>query len=129
MNTIYPNQKIFNLKTLTNHVVESVEYHENVTVVFTQDSKCFDIKDVVFNSNQIIFSHVEKVYNNNPYSKDEEHTFVSELSKFKFLTVNPNFEKNLDQLLEEYSKNKLVKKSPLNLNSVLNFFRKKNYQI
>lgn len=129
MNTIYQGQKIFNLKTLTNHVVESVEYHENLTVIYTEDSKCFDIRDVVSSSNQIIFNHFEKVYNNIPYSKDEEQTFMTELSKLKFLTTNPNFEKNLNKLLEDYSKNNLVKKTPSNLSLVLNFFRKKIYQI
>jgi hypothetical protein len=52
MNEIVKGSEVYHKVSNTKHIVESIESFDNVTLVFTEDSKCFPIKEVL-NTNPV----------------------------------------------------------------------------
>lgn len=63
---------IFNTTKKTNHFVDCVETHGNVTVVFTEDSQCFHIDEVVAAYKSVIAQLFCKLFSKQSLTSDEE---------------------------------------------------------
>jgi hypothetical protein len=50
-----------NIKTNTFHILDVIESYGDVTVVFTKDSKCFNINDVKILNNVERYLYVETI--------------------------------------------------------------------
>lgn len=51
---IKKNDIIINIKTNLEHVVDSIDYYNGVTLIFTNDKKYIDINDAIIKSDEFL---------------------------------------------------------------------------
>lgn len=95
------NEKIFNFLLNTEHFVDSVESHENTTVVFTTDKLCFPINQVITIDSNLIAYFFEKIIKGEKLIDSEENFLNRELSSSipDFCDFD-SFQKKLKELQE-----------------------------
>lgn len=101
MNALTKNEKIFNFLLNTEHFVDSVETHENMTVVFTTDKFCFPINHIIRIDSNLIAFFLEKIIKGEKLIDSEENFLNRELSSSipDFCDFN-SFQKKLKELQE-----------------------------
>ena len=97
--------KIKNKKTNTTHIVDSIDVFDELTLIYTKDSKYIPINDVEFVSNSIISKYFIKLFNNEKIDADLELKCNDELKKLKLFRIDSSKEKILKDL--ELFKSKL----------------------
>lgn len=67
--------KIRSISKKTKHVVESVESVSDITVIFTEDIKCFPIQDVEKDYDSFVAEYFIKIFNGVTPNQEEKEKF------------------------------------------------------
>lgn len=67
--------KIRSISKKSKHIVESVESFEEVTVIFTEDVKCFPVDDVEKDYDSFIAEYFLKIFNGITPNQEEKNKF------------------------------------------------------
>lgn len=94
---------IKNKKTGNKHIVESVDYYDNITLVFTEDSKYIPLDDIEFCSKSKLSDFFLSIfYNESSVISKEE--IVNFFGKKKLIEVNTDID-SMKKEIDEYIKN------------------------
>jgi hypothetical protein len=64
---------VLNKVTSSKHVVDSIDYYDDVILVFTEDKQYIKIEDVLFdNDNFLIQSNIDEIFENNISDRDSK---------------------------------------------------------
>ena len=99
MGNINKGDIILNTITNTEYVVESIETHENTTVVFTEGDECtcLPISEIIKVPKSWLSSFILKKLNNSYVSDVEEKKFDECLLKLNLVTSKPYNPEDLDK--------------------------------
>ena len=79
--------KIYSKTSKSVHIVEEVETICDITVVFTEDSKCFPLSDVEKHSDSFLSYYFLKVFRKEVVIEEEEQKAIEILRKFPLVTI------------------------------------------
>ena len=101
MGNINKGDIILNTITNTEYVVESIETHENTTVVFTEGDKCtcLPISEIIRVPKSWLSNFISKKLNKSYVSDIEEKKFDECLSQLNLVTVTPFEPSEFDKLI------------------------------
>lgn len=78
---------IIHKKTKTKHIVESVDYYDDVTLIFTEDIKYFPIDDVELYKEFKISNYFMRLFNNQKNNKNEDNEICEILRSHKVVQI------------------------------------------
>lgn len=99
--------KVIHLKKNTTHTVDIVETYDGCSVVFTEDKKCFPIREVT-SFKKIIYNWVLSVVFKKPITDELSTNFIKVLEevgfidKVKKIKMKPFVEKEFEKLLTNF---------------------------
>lgn len=91
MENIIKGDRILDINTNTEYVVESIETYDNNTVVFTEDVKCscLPISEIIKIPQSWLSNFLLKILNKDHISDIEEKNFCESLPNLNFVTCKP----------------------------------------
>jgi hypothetical protein len=106
MENINKGDRILNINTNVEHVVESIETYGNNTVVFTKGVKCscLPISKIIKVPKSWLSNFLLKKLNKSYVSDIEEKKFDECLSKLKLATIKPYYPGEIDQWINDLNK-------------------------
>jgi hypothetical protein len=72
----------------TKHVIESLETIENITVIFTEDSKCFPVEKIKKSDRSIVGSFFAKILRGEQVTKEEHDITIDRLSQLNVVYID-----------------------------------------
>jgi len=91
-----------NKKTNIVHIVESIDVYDEITLVFTNDSKYIPIEDVEIVLESTIATYFIKVFKNEKIESCLELDVFNKLKKFKLISFNFSNKEKMLRDLEKY---------------------------
>lgn len=88
MKNFTKGDRIEHVDKKTNHVVESVESIEDITVVFTEDSKCFPINKIRKYEGSVIGSFFSKLLRGEQVTKEEEEIAIYRMKNLNVVYID-----------------------------------------
>ena len=79
--------KIYSKTSNSVHIVEEVETISDITVVFTEDSKCFPLSEVEKHLDSFLAYYFSKLFKQEIVTKEEEQKAIEILKKFPLVTI------------------------------------------
>ena len=95
--------KIINIVDNTEHTIESIEFFENETVIFTQGlkTKCLPISQVIIKPSFDILNCIEKMIDDKELTKFEQENLFKCLFGDKEIIIKPFDEKKINDLFKD----------------------------
>jgi hypothetical protein len=72
----------------TKHVIESLETIENITVIFTEDSKCFPIEKIKKSDRSIVGSFFAKILRGKQVTEEEQKEVNNRMKNLNVVYVD-----------------------------------------
>jgi hypothetical protein len=72
----------------TKHVIESLETIENITVIFTEDSKCFPVEKIRKVDTSVIGSFFSKLLRGKQVTEEEQKEVINRMKNLNVVYVD-----------------------------------------